>query len=99
MSNGFIVLTVVAEPEDGMFVSYCQELGTSSCGDTELEALDNLEEAITVHLAALVEIGDLDRFFQERGVEVQQSPPTHEVNINVPLGSTVKTYSHALNGP
>ena len=97
--SGYIVLTGVAEEEEGLFVSYCRELGTSSCGDTAVEALENLGEAIEVHLNALTEVGEIDRFLEERGVEVVDSDPQDqkEVNVRVPLGSTIKTYSHELS--
>lgn len=63
--HGYVVLTGTVEPEDHLFVSYCPELGVASCGDTAEGALDNLEEAIAVHLEALEEIGELERVFQE----------------------------------
>ena len=94
----FIVLTGVAEEEDGLFASHCRELGTSSCGDTAEEALQNLEDAITVHLKALVEVGDLERVLSERDISIIEGPPTRRViDVQVPLGSTVKTYSPALH--
>ena len=65
-----IVLTSVVEPEGEMFVSTCPELGTASCGDTIQEAFENLEEAITVHLNALEELGERERVFRERGIEI-----------------------------
>ena len=95
---GFIVLTGIAEEEDGVFASYCRELGTSSCGDTAHEALENLGEAIVVHLNALEEVGDLERVLQERDIRIVDGPPTYrEIDVKVPLGSTVKTYSPVLN--
>ena len=96
--SSYIVLTGVAEEEDGLFVSYCRELGTSSCGDTAIEALENLGEAIEVHLNALSEVGEIERFLKERGVEaVDGDPQDKDVHVWVPLGSTVKTYSHELS--
>ena len=58
-----VVLTCVVEKEGDQFVSYCEELGTSSCGDT-------IEEAFEVHLDALDEVGELGRVFRERAIEV-----------------------------
>ena len=69
-ANGYILLTIQVEPEGDQFVSTCLELGTASCGDTAQEALDNLREAITVHLSALEEVGERERVFGERGIEV-----------------------------
>ena len=60
-SQGYVVLTGTVEPEDGMFVSYCPGLGVASCGDTVEEALDNLGDALAVHISAMEETGELER--------------------------------------
>ena len=70
-STGYIVLTGVAEEEDGQFVSYCRELGTASCGDTIAEALDNLAEAIELNIEGLEEVGELERTLRERNIKVR----------------------------
>ena len=93
-SVGYIVLTGVVEEEDGQFVSYCRELGTASCGDTISEALDNLEEAIELNVEGLEEVGELERTLRERNIRIDQDPPRHDgVNVIVPLGQVIKTYS------
>ena len=69
-AHKYIYVTINIEGEGDQFVSTCPELGTASCGDTEQEALDNLREAITVHLNALEEVGERERVFQERNIEV-----------------------------
>lgn len=61
MSKGSIVLTFVIDQEDGMYLSRCVELDTHSCGKTEGEALDNIEEATAVHLSMLEELGERAR--------------------------------------
>ncbi len=94
---GYIVLTGVVEEEDGQFVSHCRELGTASCGDTLSEALDNLGEAIDVHLKALEEVGELERTLQERNIRIDHHPPKHEgVDVTVPPGRIIMTYSSAV---
>ena len=97
MSNGvtgYIVLTGVAEAEDGQFVSYCRELGTASCGDTISEALDNLAEAIELNIEGLAEVGELERTLRERNIRINPHPPKPDgVNVNVPLAQVIKIYS------
>ena len=66
-NNGYVVLTGTVESEDHLFVSHCPELGVASCGDTVEEALDNLGEALVVHLEALGEIGELERVLEAGG--------------------------------
>ena len=47
------------EKHDGVYVGYCDELGTVTQGDSLEEARENLKDAISVHLSVLEEIGDL----------------------------------------
>jgi predicted RNase H-like HicB family nuclease len=86
----FIVLTMIVEPEGEMFVSKCAELGTASCGDTIQEAIENLEDAITVHLNALVEIGETGRVFDECGIEIRSTPLDEPVPRTVPVDTLMK---------
>ena len=44
--SGVIVLTTLVEPEGDKYVSWCEELGTASCGDTVEEAFENVLEAL-----------------------------------------------------
>ena len=55
--TGVIVLTTLVEPEGDKYVSWCEELGTASCGDTVEEAFANILEAVEVHLNGLEESG------------------------------------------
>lgn len=90
---GYVVLTGFIEEEGNQFVSYCRELGTSSCGDTVAEALGNLGDAIDVHLNALAETGELQRVFRERNIRIDLAPPPLDsVYINVPPGKIFTTY-------
>ena len=86
----YIELTLVIEDEDGRFASYCRELGTASCGNTVDEALHNIREAVQVHLNALDEVGERDRFLKTRGIRTKtwrqpKRPRTPEIKI--PIGS------------
>lgn len=94
-----VILTSVVEPEENMFVSSCIELGTSSCGDTIQEAFENLEEAIAVHLNALEEVGETERFFHERGIEILRSPIEETVPRPVPMDKVVKISQHPVPVP
>jgi predicted RNase H-like HicB family nuclease len=92
-AKGYILLTGYAEDEDGLFASYCPELGTASCGDTLIEALDNLGEAIDVHLQGLADVGELEQTLRARQIRVESQPPdTNGVEVKVPPGRIIKTY-------
>ena len=94
-----VVLTSVVEREGDMFVSTCIELGTSSCGDTIQEAFENLEEAIAVHLDALEEVGETERVFEERGIEILRAPIEESVPRPVPIDKVLKISQHPVPVP
>ena len=50
---------VVEQDEDGVYISSCPALqGCHSNGETYEEALENLEEAIQLHIEARQSVGD-----------------------------------------
>ncbi len=95
--TGHVIFTGVAEKEGDQFVSYCRELGTASCGDTIEEALQNLGDAIEVHINALVETGELQRVFREKNIRIDIQPPGFdEPFLRVPPGKIITTYPHQV---
>jgi predicted RNase H-like HicB family nuclease len=95
-TEGIIILTSVVEEEGDQFVSICTELDTASCGDTIQEALDNLQEAIWVHLNALEETGERTRVFQERGIDILTPPILGPIHREIPVGKVVKATQHMV---
>ena len=87
MPEGYIILTLVADEEDGQFAAHCPELGTATCGDTIEEALANLQEAVTVHLGSLEEVGTRQQVFAERTFEVHESAT--EAQWTIPVGQVL----------
>ena len=80
---GAILVTEVVEKEGDQYVSICPELGTASCGDSIEEALANLHEAVDLYLDAIEDVGERERVFRERGIEVsydavEETPPRAE---------------------
>ena len=70
-------LKCVIEPEDDWYVSYCEELGIASQGETVNEAKENLEEAIEMFFedASQSEILSLLAHLKpESPVEIQHHP-------------------------
>ena len=50
---------VVERDEDGVYISSCPALqGCHSCGDTYEEALENLKDAIRLHVEARQSVGE-----------------------------------------
>lgn len=95
-TQGYVVLTGIAEREGGQFVSYCRELGTTSCGATADEALQNLGDAIDVHLHGLSETGQLETFLRDRNIRVHPSPALSDLSVRVPAKKLVTIYECAV---
>ncbi|MCI0437642.1 MAG: type II toxin-antitoxin system HicB family antitoxin [Chloroflexi bacterium] len=93
---GVVYLTGIIEKEDDQFVSYCRELGTSSCGDTVDEAVRNLGDAIEVHIDALIETGELLRVLRERNIRIDLQPPLDEVSTKVAPGKIFTIYQQEV---
>ena len=55
-----VELTAVIWQEGDDFVSYCPEVGVSSCGSTLEEAKDMLQEAVDLLIENARELGTLD---------------------------------------
>jgi len=92
-----VVLTGTVEKEDNHFVSTCVELGVASCGDSVEEALDNLGDALKVHLNALEELGIIDQVFSEKGIEVKRDTSLSvKVSVSVPPGKTFRAYTREV---
>ena len=98
--NGYIILTGYTEPETGGYNAYCIELGVATCDDTADQALDQLEDAIAVYLEGLVELGQLERKFAEKNIQIHAAPlPTDTVTVAVPIGKTVRVYAQPVPAP
>ena len=102
--NGYIILTGYTEPETGGYNAYCRELGVATCDDTADQALDQLEDAIAVYLEGLVELGQLERKFAEKNIQIHPGPPPTDtdsdtVTVAVPIGKTVRVYAQPVPAP
>ncbi|MFQ5875302.1 MAG: type II toxin-antitoxin system HicB family antitoxin [Dehalococcoidia bacterium] len=97
--QGYVVLTGVVEREGDQFVSYCRELGTSSCGDTAEEAFANLGDAIEVHIEALIETGELQRTLREKNIRIDLEPLPGELSVRVAPGQMFTTYPRSVPVP
>lgn len=68
--------------EGGYYISSCPPLDVLSQGDTEQEAIDNLEEALGLFLEGCYENGTLEAVLKENGFrKVTSRPP----EIGMPL--------------
>lgn len=64
------ILVTVAIWRDGKYYSAkCLELGVVSCGDTEEEALANIQDATLLYLNTLEDLGECEEVLKEKGVK------------------------------
>ena len=71
----YVKLTIVFEEQnDGQWTASCKELGTSTFGDSLNDAQEKIEEAVFLHLEALVKVGELKRFFEENNISLLNEP-------------------------
>jgi len=73
--QGYITLTFEVFPEGKKFVSRCRELGVTSCGGDVSAAFENLKDAVTTYVNAIDELGDRERIFAEKGIEIRKTKP------------------------
>jgi predicted RNase H-like HicB family nuclease len=80
--TGYVILTCKYHKEDRNWVGVCEELGTSTFGRTLDEVGKRLKEAIALHLNALEDVGEDERFFKENNIKFyKQKPSVTSVNI------------------
>ena len=56
------------DPETGSYVSHCDPVDVCSQGDTEEEAIANLNEALQIFLSTCREMGTLNDVLRECGL-------------------------------
>ena len=74
MASKYVALTLSFEREGDVWVGVCLELGTSTYAGTLEECEDELRELVVEHIDVLEEIGERDRFFQEWGITLRDTP-------------------------
>lgn len=55
------------EAKDAPYVAYIPEFDISSCGKSELEAIENAKEALGITFEEIKKKGKLDEFLEESG--------------------------------
>ena len=73
--------------EGGYYISSCPPLDVLSQGDTEQEAINNLEEALGLFLEGCYENGTLEAVLKESGFKaVSTEPPENGMlHVDVPI--------------
>lgn len=80
-SQRYIILTLSFRKQDDRWTAYCEELGTATFGHTLEKAREKIEEAVFLHLNALEEVGEQERFFRENGIVLHTRKPTKDITV------------------
>ncbi len=97
--QGYITLTLEAFPEGKRFVSRCRELEVTSCGDSVGEAFDAVIDAVTTYLNAIEQLGQRERIFEEKGIEIRKTRPSRigRVESDLPPNSVAGKHVFPLS--
>jgi predicted RNase H-like HicB family nuclease len=80
----YLLLTFSFEKEDDQWTACCEELGTATFADTLDQARTELEELVDLHLNALEEVGERERFFKEHGIKPHKIGEKH-LTLSIPV--------------
>ncbi len=67
-AEGFVILTLAFRQEGRRWTGECLELGTATYGRALKRVKDALDELVLLHLNALEDVGQRERFFREHGI-------------------------------
>ena len=101
VSQQYIQVTIRIDPgeeDEGGFVALSPELGVASQGETIDEVLKNIHAAVLEFLEGLADLGDLDAFIKQRGIEVYDQLPIKPSNVAVNRGEVVALLTAAFSG-
>lgn len=93
--KGFVVLTLAFHQEDKRWLGRCLELGTSTYGRTLKQVHAELVELVELHLNALEDAGERERFFEEHGITfyTADQAPGH-VRPSIPVDTEYYVHPH-----
>jgi len=85
-TSGYIIVTLKFVKEGRRWVAHCIELGTSTFGSSIQQATERIQEAVILHLNTLEDVGECERFLEERNVKFYLRKPKHEeIDFKSPL--------------
>jgi predicted RNase H-like HicB family nuclease len=80
--TGYITVTFKVHKEDDQYVARCIELGISTCAASLEEAEQRIEEATSLYMNTLEEVGECERVFEEAGLTINPGEPmAHDVTL------------------
>jgi len=96
--KGYIVLAYKFRKHNRRWTAYCEELGTATFGRSLPEAEKRLDEAVSLHLNTLEEVGERQRFLREHKIEFHRNKPK-DITVCLPLKPDVFVHPHIQQIP
>jgi predicted RNase H-like HicB family nuclease len=93
-TRGYVVLTLKFHKQGRRWTAYCEELGTATFGRSLPEADQRLKEAVLLHINALEDVGERERFFKEHDIKFYHEKPKDNITVCLPVNKEV--YIHSL---
>jgi len=96
-AHGFVILTLSFRQDGRRWTGECLELGTATYARTLKQTRDELLDLVTLHLNALDDVGERDRFFCEHGIRFYTDDTfPSEMTSQVPLDGDVFFQAHRV---
>ena len=96
-ARGFVILTLVFRQDGRRWTGECLELGTATYARTLKQTRDELLDLVTLHLNALEDVGERDRFFREHGIRFYTDDTSPSaVTAQVPLDGEAYFQAHRV---
>jgi hypothetical protein len=99
-SKAFVVLTMAFEQAGrNRWMGRCLELGTATHGRTLPQVRDELVEMTLLHLNALEDAGERERFFHEQGIKLYPEGEAGPVNVRLPRVESADSFVQIKDFP
>ncbi len=98
--EGFAILTLYFREANDVWTGECRELGTATDGATLKQVHEELVDLAVLHLNALEEAGERERFFEKHGIPFypgDSAPKVIELRLPVDEKTFVHTHKIPLN--
>ncbi len=96
--TGYIILTVLIEKKQDKWEANCKELGVATFADTSDEVINDIKEAVNLHIKTLMDVGEFERVLKEKKIPVTFSKPPKRINCDAPVNDNmfISYNAHAI---
>lgn len=96
--RGYVVLTYEFGKDGKKWTAHCKELGTATFGRSLPQAQRRLREVVGLHLNALEDVGERERFFREHNITFHTTKPK-SIMVSIPKNNSSFVQPHVRRIP